>query len=88
MNFVGTVNFTNPMQREWVWPRVAATIKCPLVPSIQDWQCTIDDLKNMKYDSKHVQHLLYGIGVACQEFPPEEEEEEKKGKKGEKKKKT
>ncbi|XP_076093173.1 myeloid differentiation primary response protein MyD88-like [Mytilus galloprovincialis] len=87
LNFVGTVNFTNPMQREWVWPRVAATIKCPLVPSIQDWQCTIDDLKNMKYDSKHVQHLLYGIGVACQEFPPEEEEE-KKGKKGEKKKKT
>lgn len=73
LNFVGIVNFSNPEQREWVWPRVAATIKCPLIPSMQDYQCTIDDLKNMRYNTKAVSHMLFGLGVACQEYKEEDE---------------
>jgi len=71
------VNFTNPHQREWVWPRVAATIKCPLIPSMEDYQCTIDDLKNLRYNTKAVSHMLFGLGVACQEYNDEDEEEKK-----------
>jgi len=78
LNFVGIVNFTNPHQREWVWPRVAATIKCPLIPSMEDYLCTIDDLKNLRYNTKAVSHMLFGLGVACQEYNDEDEDEEEK----------
>lgn len=75
LNFMGIVNFTNPHQREWVWPRVAATIKSPMVPFSQDLACTIDDLKNMKYESKNVLHMFYGIGVVLRELKDGEEDE-------------
>lgn len=82
LNFVGVVQFTNLQQREWVWPRVAATIKCPLIPNIEDWQCTIDDLKNMRYHTKAVAHMFSGLAIACQEFKDEGELEKKTKKKG------
>ena len=87
LNFVGTVDFSNPMQREWVWPRVAATIKCPIIPDMKDWQATIDDLKNMRYNTKAVSHMWYGLTVACTEFPEEDENESDDKKKDKKKKK-
>lgn len=72
MNFVGIVDYTNPQLHEWVWPRVAATIKCPLIPSMEDYLCTVDDLKKMRYNTTAVSHMLFGLGVACQEYKDED----------------
>ena len=86
LKHVGQVNYFNESQREWVWNRIANVIKTPLIPNKEDWQCTIDDLRCMRYNTKATLHMLYSLGMVAMIQSTEDEDDSNTNNSKEKKK--
>ena len=67
---VGFVDFTNPGLREWNWPRLAATLKCPLEPNMEQY-LSKEELARIKLDpeGEMAARRMFGLAVATTELP-------------------
>jgi len=69
LNFVNPAPFYILGMRDWQWPRVFATIKSELNPSLETWACPDIDTNDIQLDTSNKAHRQWWTtAVACMPF--------------------